>query len=438
MKKIFASLGTLAVGAAAVHGMGAVDTAKTWSVGASLRGFYDDNYVTAPKGQERDSLGASISPWVGLSLPLDQTTLALKYTFGAYWYEDRRGDDWDFTHQFDAMLNHAFSERHAFYFLDSFVLAQEPQLLDPTGLTTNPYRVEGDNLRNHLKLQLNSQLTEKWSSVLGYANTWYDYEQDSKASETVGGFLLNGPSRSGVNDRFEHTFLVNLRWQMLQETVGVIGYNYAITEYTSDEITALLIPGVPPAPITPVYADWRDSRSHFLYVGVDHNFSQQMMVSVRLGAQDIDFHNDPTSNTDVSPYGDLSLNYIYKAGSSLRVGITHTRSHTDVIAPNTDPTVTENRITSDQQATVLYGMVTHAFTPRLTGNVSGHYQHSTFEGGAYDSQSEDFFGASLGLSYKFNRHWYGDVGYSFDSLSSDIVFRDYDRNRFYLGVSAVY
>ncbi|MFN3407736.1 MAG: outer membrane beta-barrel protein [Limisphaerales bacterium] len=432
MKKIFASLGTLAVGAAAVHGMGAVDTAKTWSVGASLRGFYDDNYVTAPKGQERDTLGASISPWVGLSLPLDQTTLALKYTFGAYWYEDRRGDDWDFTHQLDAMLNHAFSERHAFYFLDSFVLAQEPQLLDPTGLTTNPYRVEGDNMRNHLKAQLNSQLTEKWSSVLGYANTWYDYEQDDKANETPLGFLLNGlnPTRSAINDRFEHTFLVNLRWQMLQETVGVLGYNYAITEYTSDEYVGLLPPG------TFVPASWRDSRSHFLYAGVDHNFSRQMMLSVRLGAQDIDFHNDPTSDTDITPYGDLSLSYIYKPGSNLRVGITHTRSHTDVIAPNAS--ATKNAITSDQQATVLYGMVTHAFTPRLTGNLSGHYQHSTFEGGAYDSKSEDFFGGSIGLSYKFTRHWYGDVGYSFDSLSSDINFRDYDRNRFYLGVSAVY
>lgn len=438
MKKIVASIGTLAIGAAAVQGVGAMDTSRTWSVGASLRGFYDDNYLTAPKGMEQESFGMSVAPWVGLNLPMERTDISLRYTFGAYWYEDRKNNEWDHTHQFDGRLNHAFSERHSLYVMDSFVIAQEPQVLDPTGLTQNPFRVEGDNMRNHFVLHLNSQLTEKWSSVLGYRNTWFDFEKDRKANETAFGFLLNGlaPTHSAIHDRFEHTFLLNLRWQVVQETVGVIGYDYAITKYTSDEFI-----GVIGDPWTGVYvpADWRDRRSHFLYAGVDHNFSPRMLLSVRVGAQDADFHNDPTSDPSVTPYGDVSLSYVYKAGSNLRVGVSHMRSHTDIIAPVQTPAPGANdQITSDQQATVLYGMVTHAFTPRLTGTLSGHYQDSTFEGGGYDSQSEAFFGASLGLSYKINRHWFADVGYSFSALDSDIRFREYDRNRFFAGVSAVF
>lgn len=66
MKKIFASIGVVALGAAAVHGESAAmmgtgaDNTKSWSVGARLRGFYDDNYTTAPNDVKRESFGASI------------------------------------------------------------------------------------------------------------------------------------------------------------------------------------------------------------------------------------------------------------------------------------------------------------------------------------------------------------------------------------------
>lgn len=435
MKKIFASVGMVALGVVSVHAMGAADTSKTWSVGGSLRGFYDDNYTTAPKGSEVDSFGVSVSPFIGLSLPMDQTTLALKYTFGAYWYQERQSDDagndaWDLTHQFDILLNHAFSERVTFDFMNSFVVAQDPALLDPTGVTTNPYRVEGDNIRNFANAQLNVRLTEKWSSVFGYANTYFNYDNDNSANETSFG-PTGVASLSGINDRMEQTFLLNLRWQMLQETVGVLGYNFAMTDYLSDEFIGYYAP----APFD-VPADYRNSRSHFLYVGADHNFNQQLSLSVRLGAQDADFYNDPTSDTDITPYGDLSLNYIYRAGSSLRVGVTHQRSHTDVVDINQGTTV--NALTSDQEVTVIYGNLNHALTPRLTGNLGGSWQNSSFNGGSFDSEKEQFYTLSAGLSYRFSRHFTGDVGYAYTTLSSDIPGRDYDRNYVYLGVSVLY
>lgn len=432
MKKIFASVGMVALGAAAVNVASAAD--QNWSVSASLRGFYDDNYTTAPKGAEEDSFGVVVTPSVGMNLSTDQTTLSLKYTFGAYWYQQRQSDGndaWDLTHQFDALLAHAFSQRLSVDVTESFVMSQEPALLDPTGLTTNPYRVDGDNIRNYANATLTAQLAERWSAVLGYANTYYNYDFDNGANESLLGFLSNGQavSRSASNDRLEHLFLINLRWQVQPETTGVIGYNFGMKDYTSDEIIGLY-------GINPVYAETRNSRSHYLYAGVDHNFSRELSLSVRLGAQDADFYNDPTSNTDITPYGDISLAYSYRAGSSLRVGITHMRSHTDVIA--IDSSVTENALTSDQETTVVYANLTHAFTPKLRGMLSASWQDGTYDGGIYDSQGEQFIGLSAGLSYRFTRHLSGDASYSFTTLKADVPGRDYDRNRINLGVTATY
>ena len=58
MKKIVASVGLVALGASGINAVQAQDVSspppeKPWNVSASLRGFYDDNYVTAPTPRSR-------------------------------------------------------------------------------------------------------------------------------------------------------------------------------------------------------------------------------------------------------------------------------------------------------------------------------------------------------------------------------------------------
>ena len=61
MKKIIASAGLVAVSAAglqaAAPGLSPMEAAKPWSISATLRGFYDDNYTAAHKSFEDDSFG---------------------------------------------------------------------------------------------------------------------------------------------------------------------------------------------------------------------------------------------------------------------------------------------------------------------------------------------------------------------------------------------
>ena len=140
MRKFFASLGAVALGASAVHAQtdgaavlaGAsaqnIDASKPWSVSCALRGFYDDNYLTAPKGHERGTFGISIIPSAIYSAQMDQTSISLRGTYGAAWNEDATrqnsgNNPWEQYVQFDAFLNHAFSERYSLDVRDTFVYA---------------------------------------------------------------------------------------------------------------------------------------------------------------------------------------------------------------------------------------------------------------------------------------------------------------------------
>lgn len=444
MKKLFVSVGLVAVGTSAVcaaggaGAMGMGDNSKNWSVSATLRGFYDDNYATSSKGiagtnEVRDSFGVTIRPSVAYSLPLDNTSLGFRYTFGATWYEDRskvnsQNDPWDMSHEFAGFFNHNFSDKTSLDVMNSFVISQEPELLQ-SGPLTVPYRTEGDNIRNHGEITFNGTLTKQLKYTLGYQNTFFDYENS-------GGFVIPTvpaatvqSSLSGVLDRMEHMGLVNLNWQAAPKTVAVLGYNIGEVNYSSDETIANLST----TNNVLVSSKFRDNRSHYLYAGVNQNFTKDLLLSARVGAQRIQYVNDLSTPDATTPYISLNLNYAYRPNSTLTLGLTHSRNQTDVISPDAN-----GRITQDQQTSVVYANLNHRFTPKLSGNISGQWQSSEFNGGLHDSKNDTYVDIGGNLRYRFNQHLTGEVGYTFSQLTSDIAGRDYDRNRIYLGLTATY
>src|ERR1035441_6787925 len=132
MKKLFVSMGLAAAGVATIHAAYApdsTDNSKMWSLSASLRGFYDDNYNTT---QHKDgSFGFEASPSFSLNMPLQQTEIGLKYTYGLYYYQTRDNNGQkpvDQTHQLDLWLDHAFSPRWHGRVEDTFTISQDPAL----------------------------------------------------------------------------------------------------------------------------------------------------------------------------------------------------------------------------------------------------------------------------------------------------------------------
>ncbi len=413
MKKILISAGLFALTVGAVHaayapGLSAMETAKPWSVSASVRGFYDDNYTTSPSAIKRSSFGFEISPSASLNIPLEQTLFAASYIYSLKYYQDRADRDQasaDHSHQFNARVEHAFSERYKLNASESFVLAQEPEILNPVGTVTVPLRLNGNNIRNTAAADFTAQITELLGLQFAYQNNYYDYDQE-------------GPnSYSALLDRMEHLASVNFRYQWQRPTILIGGYQFGLVNHSSED----LILGAP--------AEIRDNRSHYLFVGADHSFSQQLNGSVRVGGRYTDYYE--ANGDDISPYADASLTYTYAPGSYLQGGIRHDRSQTDVIN------------TLDQEATTAYLAITHRITSFLTGNLLGEYQHASFNQSLFSgsaSGSDDYFVASINLAYRIDKagHWMAETGYNYDKLNSDVPNRAYTRNRAYIGIRATY
>jgi len=100
MKKIIVSAGLVTVSAVGLQavdapGLTRLETAKWWTVSAALRGFYDDNYYTAPKDQAQSSLGFEITPYVAANFPREQTYIGVSCQYSARYYADREDNNWD-------------------------------------------------------------------------------------------------------------------------------------------------------------------------------------------------------------------------------------------------------------------------------------------------------------------------------------------------------
>lgn len=417
MNKVLTSAGLLALGAAVVHGydpeMTRARTGRPWTVSAVVRGFYDSNPTTSPDGFKDDSFGFEVSPSIHLNLPLEQTFIRAGYVYSLRYYEDREPDNDDQSHEFNAVLRHAFSPRHDISITESFVYSQEPTVVDRNGIVTAPIRTDASAMHNHFALDYNLALTQVLGLGLGYANEWYNYEDSGAAS------------RSAYLDRLEHFLHADLRYQLSPQLVGLIGYQLGLRQYTADEYLF---------GNSGLKSDSRDSTSHFVYVGADHDLSSRLRASVRVGGQYTDY--DEVDVDEISPYLDASLAYAYLPGSNVRVGVKHQRVATDYVSAD----LSDGTPTLDQEVTAGYVSLTHQITPDLSGNVIGQIQHGTFTDGASDNQNEVLYLFGVNLAYRIDQHWTVETGYNFDLLDSEArgVERDFDRSRVYVGVRATY
>lgn len=434
MKRIVASVGLVAVGVSGAYasslGLSGVDASKTWSVSATLRGFYDDNYLYLSRG-ERDSYGFEVSPSVRFNMPLEQTYLGLGYLYNGRYYADRDdsvfgrdNEPWAHSHQFDLIFNHAFSERYSVDLRDSFVIAQDPEVLAPQGTIPVVFRKEGDNMRNQARATFTAQMAPKLGLQLGYNNVWWDYEDDT----ATGAALTYQPSYSGRLDRLEHLGVANLRWQMQPETTVILGYNFGVVQYTGDEVIAnpLQTGGIT------LHSEDRDNRSHYIYGGLTQSFLRNLTASLKLGGTYIDYDNEQVNQNTWIPFADISASFTYARGSYFQLGFVHSFNATD------EYRFGNGTITGSQETSTIYGLLHHQITPKLAGNVHVHFQDSAFQGGLYDSQTDQYLVLGLNLTYQITRNFSCEAGYDFSKLDSDIPGRPYDRNRVYIGVTASY
>jgi hypothetical protein len=425
MKKIIASASLAALSAASVQaayapGLSPQEKSKAWTLSGTLRGFYDSNPTDSVKGAKQESWGVEVSPSLAVNLALDQTLIGFSYTYDMRWYEARPEDEADHAHHVNLKVNHAFSERYKLDVGDTLNVAQEAEL--QTGIVSNPRRTEQNYLHNLGRLAFSAELTPEWGVVAEYQNDYWDYDQDG-----------NG-SLSATMDRVEHLFSITGRWQAMPNTIGLVSYQYGVTDHTSDDS---LIPNVPPnvPPIFAPAAETRDANSHFVSVGAEQIFTSQLSGKAKIGAQFVDYPNAlPTQDDSViSPYADASAVYTYNPGSYLQLGIRHQRNQTDVAFGTAGTTPVQ-----DQESTGVYGVVNHRIAPNFTGSLLGQFQYSSFRGGGLDSKNDLLGAVGVNFAYQVNEFITAEAGYNFDRLDSDLQGRSFSRNRVYFGVRASY
>jgi hypothetical protein len=437
MKKFFVSVGLIAAGTASLQAAYAPDWSSTsasmWSVSGTLRGFYDDNYETASSGAKIGSFGLEVSPQLELNVPLQQTELGMRYIYGLYYYqrrEDLGENPIDQTHQFDFWMDHAFTERWQARVQDSFVVGQEPELIDPNTSVTS--RTEGNNISNTGTLTLNTVWTRLFSTQLGYQNSFYDYQNSgATVNVTVLPFSV-ATSLAGLLNRIEQSAWLNLQWEVRPETMFLVGGRFELVNYTGDEPVAVAFP-FPAINNRIYYSDSRNSRSYIGYVGFQHAFLPNLTLNAEGGFQYTETYNDPLSSPSLAPYADMSAVYTYAPGSYAQIGFTQSQEATDVIEPDA-----QGRITQSTESSTVYASINHKLTAKLLGTVIGRWQHSVYNQGFYNNQALDYYSLGVNLSYSFNRHFSVDAGYNYDDVATQVPGDGYTRNRVYLGVTAAY
>jgi hypothetical protein len=412
MKKIIASVGMVAVGTAGLQAVNYGDlqsdqTSKRWSVSAAVRGFYDDNYATRPS--KEGSAGFEVSPSASFNLPMETSYLGLSYIYTLSYYADRPDNKIDQSHDVKLNFDHRFNERNHVNLTDQFVYSIEPALLDQGGTVTAPLRSDAEGLHNRAVLAFDTQLTPLWSLLLGYENNYYNY-------------VDSGPgSYSSLLDRDEHLLRVDPRYIVSPNTTAFFGYQFGYMDYLSTE---------PIAAGGTVEGTDRDNYSHYIYVGAEHKFSPVLSAEGRVGAQFITYNKLDDQTT--SPYLDVLGTYNYLQGSYLKLGVKYAHNATDVGGTTAD------NVTLDQETMTVYLSVNHRITALLSAGLLVQYQHSTYNGGTYDGDADDYLSAGLNLTYKLNRNWAVEANYYFDGLASDIPGRDFNRNRILAGVRGTY
>jgi hypothetical protein len=429
MKKFFVSVGLIAAGTAGLQGAYAPAwnsmEASMWSVSGTLRGFYDDNYTTASSGPNRGSFGFELSPQINLNVPFQQTELGLRYNYGLYYYQERENlagqNPFDQSHQLDLWVDHAFTERWQAKVEDSFVVGQEPELIDPN--TSVLTRVDGNNISNVGSLGVNTIWTRLFSTALNYQNSLFDYQNS-------GGTAIN-PSLGGEMNRVDQSISLDLQWQITPETMAFFGGAFEWVDYTGNEPIALnpTIFGPPT-----YFSNSRNSRSYFGYVGLQRSLLANLSFTGKAGVQYSDNYNDPTGGTSLNPYADLSLIYTYLPGCYAQAGFTQTELATDQVSID----LNNGSIATYTESSTVYASINHKLTPKLLGTVIGRWQHSVYNGGEFNNQADDYYSFGLNLSYSFTPHFSADAGYNLDDYVSQIPGNGYKRNRVYLGVTAAY
>jgi hypothetical protein len=382
-----------------------------WLVGGNL--IYDDNVnpTNQAAGQSVRDSSMAVNPYVGASFVslAPQTTWDVYGRLGMIYYfdaPDSLGDDLNSQSRLGVSMIHRFSERVRFVSRNFVANELEPDY--SYGMASS--RQSSEFMSWSTDNSLGYRWTERFGTYTGIRFSGSSYGDDSQTGNS-----------SDLSDRMYWQVYEQLRYQYSPQTVLVTEYRYGQT-------------------LTNSVAS--ESTDQYFLVGADHRFSPNTIGTIRVGAQMRDV--DGGSNT-ASPYLEFALNTQInpqlRLGSFMRYGM---ESDDTVLSPDGFTTASFNY---DERNTLRFGLTgTYLISPDLSLNSGVDLIQSNYDSGrlvdgtaagSAPSLSETTFNAYIGMSVKLTDFLYGNLSYNYSQTVSDVNdYREYDRNRVSVGVSA--
>lgn len=363
---------------------------KPYTISVTLRQEYDDNINTTPNN-EIGSFKTIINPGITLSYPMQNTLVSAGYQFGSTYFWDRPGDDWDFSHLFNARLNHKFSRRFELDIREQFRYAQEAELRNGAAIQ----RRLGDGYTNIASIQGTTRWAERFSTSTTYRNEITRYNDKTVAF---------------INDLIQHEVAQDFLFTVLPTTTAVFNYTFTTTDY--DDID-------------------RDFDSHRVLVGADHYLLSTWLLSGRAGVEFTQYDNSALKD-GVGPYVNIATVWNYLPGSSARFGYTYGTNLTD------DPSF------GSSEGHTFDFTLTHAITAkfnagtRLGTTIQTFDQKRTLNAAFTQNVDEQSFYGEVFASYAITEYLSTDAGYRHSFVDTDNVGREYWRNQVWIGLTGKY
>jgi Putative beta-barrel porin 2 len=227
------------------------------------------------------------------------------------------------------------------------------------------------------------------------------YQIDPRWNSTTS-YTLSGvayPDAEG-QDYYTHLFSEQLAYSLSQTTALTANYRYGITQY-----------------------DMRDSTSHYMLLGATHRYSPNLTGSFQAGAS----YQNLDSFSSWAPHFEGALNY--------RVGQNTTLRFYNYLGFDSSEYSGAREVYSYRSGLSL----SHRINERLSGSLDLNYIHTASDAvGTIPDTSDDIFAASVGFEYRLWQNVSLSASYSFTTTSSDDSFREYDRHRVSLGLTATF
>lgn len=368
------------------------DPSRRWSVSVAAREGYDDNSNTSSDNKQ-GSATTLIEPQLLVNFPQDQTFLGLRYAYDMVYYSRRVGDDIDQSHSVDLLLSHRFNPRLVLDINETMRRGVEPELVDNAVIQ----RQKGDYWYNSLSAGLTYNISRRWLAKLTQGWGMWAYDNAGVAS---------------YSDRNDLQTSAAAIYSLNPSTALGLNYQFGTTMYKDSG------PG-----------DVRNFESHSVFLSLSHQFNPKLAVQVA-GGGTIGVFSD---REDASPYASVGVSYSYAPGSSVSANLGYALTSSDVGLYRSSDTLGLNaqinhRITRKFRASLSSALVLYSYN-NLDPAVSSIYPADV---------NEEAWRLGAGLTYEFTRWFSADVNYAYERVSSDLVGRDYDRNRVNAGIRLTY